>query len=398
MHKNKIHFLFLFSSFLFILGLFLSKFLLSIGIFAVLFSSVFSVVVNGFPPHRPLVLIGNLVIFFLVLISGIYVENIEAQKGLLVVMSPFIILPLSFYCIDLKGTKYFYYILYMTVFIGFFSSCYVFINYLFHFDAYQQDLSVSKAIPTPHKDHIRFSMMLIVSIISAVELLRKSFYLRSRHEKYVLWLLLILQVIFLHVFAVRTGLLAFYLILFLGIVHLIRQHRKWALGLVLAALLLPVFAFYTLPSVRQKFYLMRYNYQQYMKGDLAQLSDTQRILSYRVAFDLFQEQMWTGVGMGDLYQEQEKKFRHLYPEANVMQPHNQFLSFLAGTGLFGFLLFCFAFIFPLFYRHSWKNIWLASFYLLFIISLFTEDTFFVSLGLSIYLFYQLSFLKFNTIE
>jgi O-antigen ligase len=131
---------------------------------------------------------------------------------------------------------------------------------------------------------------------------------------------------------------------------------------------------------------------------LAQLSDTQRILSYRVAFDLFQEQIWTGVGMGDLYQEQEKKFRHLYPEANVMQPHNQFLSFLAGTGLFGFLLFCFAFIFPLFYRHSWKNIWLASFYLLFIISLFTEDTFFVSLGLSIYLFYQLSFLKFNTIE
>ncbi len=334
-------------------------------------------------------------IFSIMLLSGIYTEHWNHLFPLLRLSLPLVVMALAFGLIPAQDVKFFNRILYFLVLIMAISSIWVLTNYIQNFDYYQENLRVSKAIVTPQNDHIRFSLLLCLSIFSGFWLLKSKFYLIYKTEQFVLIFLTIFLVVMLHILSVRSGLLAFYFGLTVYVIQLILIQKKFLLGSFLLILIstAPYLAFQTIPSFRQKFYLMRYNWHQYQEGKIGFLSDTQRLLSYQIAFRVAAQQPWIGVGMGDLAVEQEKIYKKEYPELETMQPHNQFISYYAGTGIIGLFLFVFCFFFPLFHRYQFKNEWFLLFYCIVFTSFLTENTIFTSVGTSFYCFFLLLFVN-----
>ena len=382
-------------------GLVLSKFLISVGVILLLLSAFIS---NDFRKDfkklsADWAKLAPAGIFITVLISGIYSENTFHFWGLIQVMLPLILLPLAFGLLPAFDRKCTDAILYYLVFLMTLSALWVLWNYLSNFEFYQQQLSVSKTLPTPQEDHIRFSLLLALSVFAAFRLFFGRFYLLfPKFEKYLQIFLAVFLLIMLHVLSVRSGLLAFYSGIAIIVIHSIIVRKKFFLGitLLLSLVIMPVFAFYFVPGIRQKFYLMRYNLEQYQSGKISNLSDTQRIISYELALKVAAQSPWIGVGAGDLYSEQEKAYKKFYPELGPMQPHNQFISFYAGCGLIGLCAFLFFLFLPLFYQKTYKRIWDLLFFVLIFTSMLTENTLFVSIGVNIYAFFML--LNINSIK
>ena len=382
-------------------GLVLSKFLISLGIFLLLVSAFFSNDLKS--DFRKLLKnkanFAPVGIFLTVLISGFYSENSNQFWGLITVMLPLLLLPLAFGLLPVFVRKKINIILYYLVVLISAASIWVLCNYLLNFEYYQQLLSVSKTLPTPQEDHIRFSLLLALSVFALIKLLLDGFYLiNNQVEKYLQIALAIFLIIMLHILSVRSGLLAFYAGIFIAVIHIIFSRKKliFGLGLLFFIILMPVLAFYSMPSIRQKFYLMRYNWEQYQGGKISNLSDTQRLLSYQIALKVATQNPWIGVGAGDLYTEQEKYYKENYPELGPMQPHNQFISFYAACGILGLIAFLFFLFFQLFYQKAYKSLWNLMVFIIIFSSMLTENTLFVSIGVNIYAFFML--LNINTIK
>jgi O-antigen ligase len=380
-------------------GLVLSKFLISMGVILLLLSAFLT---NDYRKDLKK-LISNAAIlppagiFIIVLISGIYSENTVHFWGLIQVMLPLLLVPLAFGLLPYFDRKFVDSILFYLVFLMSLAAGWVLWNYLLNFEFYQQQLSVSKTLPSPQDDHIRFSLLLSLSVFAAFRLYANAFFIvNQKIEKYLQVMLGTFLLIMLHVLSVRTGLLAFYSGIVIIIIHSIFVRKKLilGLGLLLSLAIMPVFAFYFVPGIRQKFYLMRYNLEQYQSGKISNLSDTQRLISYAVALNVAAQSPWIGVGAGDLYSEQEKVYKELYPELGPMQPHNQFISFYAGCGIIGLVSFLFFFCWPLIYQKAYKRIWDLLVFVIIFTSMLTENTLFVSIGVNIYVFFMM--LNLNT--
>jgi O-antigen ligase len=382
-------------------GLVLSKFLISIGIILLLVSAFFSNDLKSdfnkfFNNKANLAPVG---IFLTVLISGIYSENTNHFWGLITVMLPLLLLPLAFGLLPAFNRKNVNIILYYLIFLMSAASIWVLWIYLSNFEYYQQLLSVSKTLPTPQEDHIRFSLLVALSVFALLKLLSEGFYLMNRKvEKYLQIVLAIFLFLMLHILSVRSGLLAFYAGILIAILYIIFNRKKpiLGLGLLFFLVLIPVLAFYSIPSIQQKFYLMRYNWEQYQSGKVSNLSDTQRLLSYQIAMKVASKSPWIGVGAGDLYTEQEKYYKENYPELGPMQPHNQFISFYAACGILGLFAFLFFLFAPLLYQKAYKSIWNLMVFMIIFSSMLTENTLFVSIGVNIYAFFML--LNINSIK
>lgn len=83
-----------------------------------------------------------------------------------------------------------------------------------------------------------------------------------------------------------------------------------------------------------------------------------RYYSYKVSWELVQENKLTGVGIANLNREVRKQYIRNYEVIHKkMQklPHNQFLWYLAAFGVIGFSIFMVAFYYPLFYRLNFKK-------------------------------------------
>ncbi len=389
----------LFSCLVLLTGLVFSKFLISVGIILLLLSALLSN--DHLKDFKKLisnpVILAPAGIFITVLISGIYSENTGNFWGLIQVMLPLLLLPFAFGLLPTFDRKFADMVLYYLVVLLSLSALWVLWNYLSNFEYYQQQLSISKTLPTPQEDHIRFSLLLALSVFAAFKLLFDGFHLFfPKFEKYLQLFLGIFLLLMLHILSVRSGLLAFYAGIAIIVIQSIFVRKKLILGVALLLLLLimPVLAFYFVPGIRQKFYLMRYNWEQYKSGKISNLSDTQRLISYEVALKVAAKNPWIGVGAGDLYSEQEKIYKEFYPELGPMQPHNQFISFYAGCGILGLLSFFFFFCWPLVYQKAYKKIWDLLVYVIIFTSMLTENTLFVSIGVNIYVLFIM--LNFNT--
>ncbi len=195
-----------------ITGLVLSKFLITVGmlllVVAALASDDWKRDFGRFRANKAYW--ATMGIFFIMLLSGIYTENWQNMWPMLRVSLPFLLLPPAFGLLPPIKTTAFKSILYFLLLLLSGASLWVLVNYLMNFEYYQLNLSVSKVIATPQKDHIRFSLLLCLSIFSGAWLLKEGFFLRYRSEKILIGLLSFFLLIMLHVLSVRSGLLAFY--------------------------------------------------------------------------------------------------------------------------------------------------------------------------------------------
>lgn len=137
------------------------------------------------------------------------------------------------------------------------------------------------------------------------------------------------------------------------------------------------FRFRELSGLRPRIYQIIWETDNMLKGQNPNgHSVTQRAEFWKAAFGIFKEHPFFGVGTGDLvqsYKEEYVKQNSRLDDNHRLRAHNQYLSIAAGFGLFGFVYFLFALLYPLSDYKKLSPLFLL-FLLTLLISMLSEDT------------------------
>lgn len=336
------------------------------------------------------VLVALSLIFFLYLIScfnstedpSFYLERLRLKL-------PFLALPVAFTVFKGKITeRHFNLLLYFFFFIVVFTTLIITFHYAADFEEINSAYMQGRVIDTPFS-HIRYSLMVAFAIFTGYYLFVQRVVARYSWERWAIVIFSAYLLFFIHLLAVRSGLVAFYGCVIYLIFNFIFRRRNLKTALLFAALvvLLPVLTYQFLPSVKAKVNYMKYDLQQLMQFKNASgLSDGGRILSIDKGMELLCDHPLIGVGIGDLKLEMKRKLEQA-PEhpREYLLPHNQFVFVAAGTGITGLLIFCAGVFMPLFYRRNLSNMLFVCFHIIIISSFLTEATVEEQMGTAFYL-------------
>lgn len=121
-----------------------------------------------------------------------------------------------------------------------------------------------------------------------------------------------------------------------------------------------------------------------------------RIVYWKQSLKLIKENLWFGVGTGDI----EMAFQKSYEESDYalnksfqLRSHNQYLSFLATFGIFGFLFIAFSMLYPIKIALNYKDYYYLVFIAIAMLSMINEDTLETQAGVTFFAFFN-SFLLF----
>jgi hypothetical protein len=177
------------------------------------------------------------------------------------------------------------------------------------------------------------------------------------------WTLILWLSIFLHILAARTGLICFYVIIIITAVRwavMGPHNRKILPGLVLL-LLLPLGAWFLLPSFRNKikYFKFEMDYSRnahYLPGG----NDATRIISFKAGVDLIKDKPVGGVGFGDIGRDVRNWYSLNYPQMKEKEriiPSSEWLIYGTGAGIAGLIVFTLAMLIPFFARVRLRDHW-----------------------------------------
>ncbi len=339
-------------------------------------------------------LIALTLVFFIFLFSAINSNNMVYLTERLRIKLPFLAMPFAFVALRGWTSKWFYFILYV-FFITIVILCgYEFVQYISDYSAINKLYRTSYVIDTPGS-HVRFSLMIVFAIFVGAYLTQKKFLAQYR-LLYVLNIILsVFLVIFLHILAVRSGIIAFYISLFYLVLRSVFQSKNYKIGGILLAslILLPIVTVKVFPTFQNKIDYTRYDLNAFrQQHGVNYMSDGARIESIIIGYRLFREHWLTGTGIGNLqdemYRMYAKDFPDILPQYRFI-PHNEFLVFAAGCGIFGVTAFIAILTFVIVYKKSWRH-WLFMVFNIIVLSSFlTEPTIEEQVGTAFYVIFFL---------
>lgn len=266
-----------------------------------------------------------------------------------------------------------------------------------------RDYFKSKVFITPaYKDHIRFSIFIAWVAIWDLYIYR---FAVSKWLKYLFILSALFLAIYLHILAVRSGLLMLYSFIFLYIVHLLFFRKKILRGVLICSFsIISIFIiFQTTPSFREKIYYGIYSLKEYKNGnETADYSDIGRLISYKLALLTIKENPIIGVGAGDVREAMKAKYEIYSPNTKPEQrivPHNQILEVAMVGGLLTLIIFAIWTIYPLVHiRKTLSGFYLFATWFGLLLCLMVEAMLEVQFGVFVYLFAILWFIKAQELE
>lgn len=378
-----------------IIGLPLSRAMLSIGI---IFLLVVSLLQKDLKEKFILfiknpALLGLTFYFIYILFSGLWSENIIFFLDRIRIKLPFLVLPFAFF-VMLPIKKEAYNVLLKTFFLIMVMSCFwSMFPLLTNYESVIQDYIVGKVLRTPIY-HIRFSLMAAMTVIIGFYLLKENlFYFRI--EKILLLVFTIFIILYIHILAVRSGVLALYISSFVLLLkHLLElKYFKVLFIAIIGFFVFPYLAYQLSPTFKTKYHYMKYDIEQYTSGNYNMVSsDIRRILSIRAGIDATKGNSTFGVGYGDIEQATFASFDSKFPDApkeNRMLPHNQIIYTYTGLGWIGIVLFMTIFLIPLIYKKAWKNDLVLAIHIIVFSSFLSEYTFETQIGVAFYLLFLL---------
>ena len=325
--------------------------------------------------------------FLLVVLTLPYTTDLNFVLERLRIKAPFALLPLIFLAgpdwrrSNVRNVLVFFVALLSLTALG------VGINYVLHWEVITEQIGRGKPMPTP-SNHIRFSLTVALAVLAGLAL-------SWTERKWWLAGMTAFLFGFAHLLAVRSGLLALYLGLTIIILGYAWQHRNWKLGLgfLLGVAVLPLLAYQFVPSLQRKIDYAIWDYKQYQQNIGGDYSDSERLISLEIGWEIFRDHPVLGVGAGDLKRVVKQRYARRFPNERYSprMPHNQLLTVLAGTGILGLLLFLIGFFYPLVY---WRNLLFSAFYLLIFCSFWMENTLENNYGISLYLFFLMMALRY----
>ena len=324
------------------------------------------------------------------IVGGWNTSNTDLYWKTLVLGSPFLFIPLSLWVAPNFSRKELTFLIYVFCAVMFITGISICANYFIHYEEMNVAISRGKAIATPFKEHIRYSLMMTFSLVSLMYLRINKITLRyPKSEKYMQLVVATFFLLMIHILSVRSGLLSLYLCLLIYAIYFAVYKRKYVLAAVIIAsvVLLPIIAYVSLPSMKQKMTYMFYDIGMLANGKGSTYSDSERLISMAAGIQLVKANLITGVGTGDLQDEMNKIYSRDYPSilpTNRKLPHNQFIWTWASNGLLGICALCGGIFYPMLYQKNYRNLLLLLFFIICISSFITEATLEIQVGIAFY--------------
>lgn len=361
---------------IFVISLIYSRFMVSVAMILVVILAImkakedyrFSVI--SFAKDLPYS--GLLLVFGVILLSGINSADSGAWMKEVKIKLPFLILPVAYYIlrpVDQKTHRLIHYSLIGVILV---SSIQVISNFIFDYEAISSGINKGKSIPTPI-DHIHYSIILAYATVSCFVY---SALENSKKWKVILFLVGVYLFGYCHFLSVRTGLALCYAGIGITLIWYVITRKKYLFGFVTAMgiMTLPFVAYYTVQPFHNKVQYMMWDIEQFQKGNGNNYSDSERLMSYEIAFDMIKEAPIVGHGIGDLRPLITQKHKEKYGDKEkYIYPHNQYLYILTAVGVLGALVFFFGLFCPIFFAEK-RNIFLVITFIMIIFSFLVENT------------------------
>lgn len=325
-------------------------------------------------------------LFLFLLPSVFYSDNLDYFFERLQIQLPFLILPLAFIFFKPLSNRQFMLVYYFFLIGVFIISLDAFVNYVNNSEVINQMYLQSQVMPTIVSHHPTFSIMITFAIYVAYYLYKHQFYAFNKNERFVIATLGILLFTFLHIFSVRSGLLAIYVLILIEFYKFIFIKKQYKTGLLslFFSLLIGFTTFLLSPTIRNKVENTRSDISSTENGKINNQSLGSRVASCRIAIAIADSTSWLmGSGLGDLQDLSDYMWTTKYPDVTKrIIPHNQFLFYLAATGIIGSLVFIFCLLLPLLYHSNYKHPLLSVHYIIMLIALMFEAFFQTQLGVA----------------
>lgn len=327
------------------------------------------------------------VFFLIVLLGGLYSSDMGYWLERLRIKVPLLALPFAVAALPPLTSRQLEVLLSGWILLLTITSIGVGVNYALHFEHVQELLKKGQSIPVP-TNHIRFSLMMAIGVVSAVWLSIRNRQATSGFlNPTTSGVLGIFLFLFLHLLAVRSGLAVLYISLGLMAIREAWLRRKWWLAIApfIILTLLPLVMYFALPSFKAKVHYMLWDRKMHLSGQGAAYSDSGRIISLQTGIHIWESNFWLGTGPGDLKNKIQEEYQQQYGDAvKPILPHNQWLSIAAGSGLFGLLSALIAFFAPLIDNRQYRHRLFLAVHLILFFSFLVENTIENAVGAGLY--------------
>ncbi|HEY9114870.1 MAG TPA: O-antigen ligase family protein [Bacteroidales bacterium] len=152
------------------------------------------------------------------------------------------------------------------------------------------------------------------------------------------------------------------------------------------------------PGIKVRIMKVLLGYEVYKEtGDPSGSSVMQRYEYSKASLALIKRNFWLGVGTGDLEDALIEEYKDMGSELKnqyLFHAHNQFIAFFITFGIFGFLWFFFALIYPPVKEGYFNDYFYLVFFLIMVFSMLSDDTLETQAGATLFAFFM-TFLLFG---
>lgn len=377
------------------LGIFLPPVVMSIGMMTIVGVAILSpdklTAWRQFTQTKALVLIS--LFFIAYLLSGLYSSNVDWYVNRLQLYLPFLVMPIAILAIPNFDRKTYYGIL-LIFLLTVTGICLYLTGYYFtHVEMMNELYKKGQVLPTPIM-HIHFSLMVVYCAFIAFQFYIKRWTFKWHWESYVYLGIALFLVLFVHLLAVRSGMVTLYFTIVALL--MVQGFRKGSLlknlAIVVALMLAAVVAVIKVPTLQNKYRYTKYNLEEFYKGnDIARLSDSYRIVSITAGVNIAMQSPVIGVGVGDVKDETAVYVAEHFPDlAHITYtPQNQFVVVFAALGLLGVLLFICMIFAPAWMSGFWDELQYLAFHIILLCSFLFEQILETQVGIAFYLVFSL---------
>jgi O-antigen ligase len=278
---------------------------------------------------------------------------------------------------------------------------------LYHFSANYTDIidayHTGKTMRTPfYSDHIRFGMAVALAVLFCTE---KCFTATNSYSIVAFLCTALFLVLFVHILSGKMAIFCTYIVCISVIFRLFffKQKQMKFIGLILLIIMCcaPFLAIKFSPTFAQKWNYVLYSIEQLGNAQLdPNISDEGRMVSYKVALKIIKQNIFLGVGAGDVDAAVKEGYNNLFGTASqvkVMHPHNQFMMQYLISGILGFLALIYLIFAPA--LHFALRHWLMLiFSIVIFVGLFFEPMLEVQYGVAIHIFFLLLLSKYLALK
>lgn len=324
-----------------VVGLFASRALLSVGIFLFFISAPFRLGAREWLRRSaadPLVWAFGM-LWFLPVVSGLWSADGSVWLDVVRIKLPLLLLPMGWVGLSFSDRSHrrLGWILTALVFAG---VVYSLIAGGAGSTAVVQDYLRGKTLVTPlENDRVRFSWL----VVGVCWWLQANWRGVSGKERWLIAGLLLFFGIYLHVLAVRLGLLCFYLLTGFLLIRsfAVPTNRRWSIPGMILLLALPFILYQVLPTFRSRVDYIRYDWSYTLQGKyLPGGNDAIRMQSLQAAGELIHTSPVYGVGFGDIRSSMDSVYMRMNPSLTLREriyPANAWAVYGVGMGWIGLI-------------------------------------------------------------